>query len=781
MGRRMASLRCAPCGWRRVAAAGALLVLALVALDVATDYDEDDDAGLRPRVGLLFDDLDDGDGGDDGPDDLWTLETKMSRGCAPGAKSNGCDRVDAVVVADGDLGARLHAVCAASAMSALTSLLTLAVWPSDRHMPHVRFSHLFSLTPPAPPSPPADGGVAADSGGGAASGTAAGNESAGGGSGSSGESVFIGGPERRVWVRESALPGGVWKKGLNLARRQVAVPTCPQGATPGTQGVSAAGSGAGGRADGTAFELFLSPDAVNWLGLSLADACAFERAMAACLAALHPAPAVLQLVEREDQPRLHASYGVLVDTLAAPGCSGCPAGNGSSAPDCVMRRLTMSFLKDPSKGFTLAAPNPHHTAAVADFFHPARAPAVLHATLLRAATCPFGEHVTAAAGPGLGPALSSGEGAQAVQVAGVGGGTGGDGGGGGGGGAGEEEAAVLLPFNNRVTPDQLLLCLHARVAELFSLARTRGLIAVNSSSAEARFIAAHGSAASELFRVQRAVCDSVALRPITQLKFAKYTIVEERLGVMYCGVPGLASTAWLMWLRARLGLPSPGDPQLAVDDREGGLHELALHFSEAHAVRVITRPDLLRFTFVRNPFSRLASTFHATVLSPAKSTGAASRDHWSNVLFRSVRPILDAVRDGEGQISFPSFVRLVGRLMDHSRASMDSHIAPQVDVCALSAIKYDFVGRIESLQEDARAVVERVGAAGHGDGAGHLEVFEADGTGKAADADASLARLYDKDTYEAVKGIYAMDFYVALNNITQPAPHVLHDLLESEL
>ncbi|CAI6008956.1 unnamed protein product [Closterium sp. NIES-65] len=1140
----MAALRCAPCGWRRVLAAGVLMALALVALDIATDYDEDDDAGLRPR-GMLFDELD-----DDGPDDLWTSQSFSSPTLLAHSRPTTAPHAHAPRASQGELGERVHAVCAASAMTALSSLLTLAVWPADRHMPHVRFSHLFSLTPPAPASFSADTPA-----------TPVANVTAGAGGGARGErkSAFVGGPERRVWVRESALPAAAWRSGLNLARRtsltppprvhacvppgsvvhltsvrahitshlissfprachshsllpppisalsqtpasnspssphggQVVIPGCPQGSTAEAQGGGAGGSRGGGGGGSTAVHLFLSPDAVNWLGLvsptpsllpplpsahclpcalppmrtashahclpcalppmrtclpcapashahlppmrtclpcapashahlppmrtashahclpcalppmrtashahclpcapashahlppmrtashahclpcapashahclpcalppmrtashahclpcalppmrtashahclpcalppmrtashahclpcalppmrtappapashahclpcalppmrtclpcalppmrtclpcapashahclpcapashahllcsnaprirmllvfhastlsmpfpasltlplspcpshpaplavplarqSLPDACAFERAMGACMAALHPSPPVQQLLQQENATRLHASYGVFVDvsggggwretgnaqlnegrgqeTLAAAGCSGCPSSNGSTAVECVMRRVTMSFLKDPSKGFTLAASNPHHTAAVADFFHPHRAPALLHATLLRATTCPFGEHVTAAPGPQNLPPGTSAAALQALLAGAVAGGGGGAGDGGGSGGG--EEVAVLLPFNNRVTPEQLLLCLHARVAELYALSRTRGLIAVNSSSAEARFIAAHGSAASELFRVQRAVCDSPPLRPITHLKFAKYTIVEERLGVMYCGVPSVASTAWLTWLRARLGLPSEREGHVAVDDRDGGLHELALHFTEAQAVRIITRPDLLRFTFVRNPFSRLASTFRSTVLASHHSLAPTSRDHWSNALFRAVRPIVEAVvREGEGQLSFPSFVRLVGRLMDHSRPLMDSRIAPQVDVCALSTIKYDVVGRVESLLDDARAVVDRVGGAGQN---AQLEIFEEDGTGKGADADASLARLYDKDTYEAVKSIYAMDFYVALNNITQPAPHVLHDLLESEL
>ncbi|CAI5965143.1 unnamed protein product [Closterium sp. NIES-65] len=202
----MAALRCAPCGWRRVLAAGVLMALALVALDIATDYDEDDDAGLRPR-GMLFDELD-----DDGPDDLWTSQSFSSPTLLAHSRPTTAAHAHAPRASQGELGERVHAVCAASAMTALSSLLTLAVWPADRHMPHVRFSHLFSLTPPAPASFSADTPA-----------TPVANVTAGAGGGARGErkSAFVGGPERRVWVRESALPAAAWRSGLNLARRTV--------------------------------------------------------------------------------------------------------------------------------------------------------------------------------------------------------------------------------------------------------------------------------------------------------------------------------------------------------------------------------------------------------------------------------------------------------------------------------------------------------------------------------------------------------------------------------
>ena len=54
--------------------------------------------------------------------------------------------------------------------------------------------------------------------------------------------------------------------------------------------------------------------------------------------------------------------------------------------------------------------------------------------------------------------------------------------------------------------------------------------------------------------------------------------------MVYCAVPKVACNSWLMWLRARLGLPHPEDPLLALDEEKSGLKELAIHFTEEEAV-----------------------------------------------------------------------------------------------------------------------------------------------------------------------------------------------------
>ncbi|GJP43484.1 hypothetical protein CLOM_g2938 [Closterium sp. NIES-68] len=759
-----------------------VLLLVVLTVEFGDDDDDDGDANSsRTRVTSSYDDIDDGTRGSGGLDEFWGLgQQGQGRYCRERGQLAVCRPPDAVILAEADLGSRLSSVCSAAALFPASNLTTLALWVADPSMPHIRFSDLFTFGGGDPAAARVEGRAAyggaagvgvGESAGGNATGAGTGDSSSSSRGGGGGGGSKSGGVGRSVWVEEGNETAAYWREFLALTHRPVTIRGCQKRrASPDPSAAPAAS---------ITLNLYLSPTSINWL-VDAVDPCAFERHVSACMALLHPAPAVSKLLLQEDLGRVKSALGLYVDDLSLDGCDGCPISATSSPPLCATRRLAMSFLKRPSLDFALAARTALNAAQISDAFHPARAPLMLKATQLRAATCPKGERAVLGEG-GVEEWLKGGE------VDGSGSTVGGDGGGltvGGGVGNGTEagngtEVRQLLTRKS-LSPDDLMLCVRLQAVELFALSMTRGLISLRGglASPHAMFIAAQGAARSDLFRVQRPVCDSPPLLPLTKQKLAHFTIIEESLKLVYCAIPKVACNSWLMWLRARLGLPNPEDPLLALNEKKWGLHELALDFTEEEAIRLMTRPDFFKFTFVRNPFSRVASAYSNKLVltdTPKHKTGTGwgTRQYWSNTFFHHVKPMYEAVKDSQGLVTFPDFVRLVGKLLASHRADMDRHLAPQEDICALGAMKYDFVGRFERMEEDVKVVVDKFGGK-------HLDVFKFGKGAHFTDTDRRLAKLYDKDTYERVKKIYAMDFYIAMNNITHETPRALYEMYEND-
>ncbi|CAI5484374.1 unnamed protein product [Closterium sp. Yama58-4] len=98
--------------------------------------------------------------------------------------------------------------------------------------------------------------------------------------------------------------------------------------------------------------------------------------------------------------------------------------------------------------------------------------------------------------------------------------------------------------------------------------------------------------------------------------------------------PYFACTSWRMWLRAMLHLPKPEDHFLAHSYEGSGLGDLSQKFTEKEATRAMTRRGLFKFTFVRNPFSRVVSTYLNKLVvtdAPDRTKGWGTRQFWNKV------------------------------------------------------------------------------------------------------------------------------------------------------
>jgi hypothetical protein len=166
---------------------------------------------------------------------------------------------------------------------------------------------------------------------------------------------------------------------------------------------------------------------------------------------------------------------------------------------------------------------------------------------------------------------------------------------------------------------------------------------------------------------------------------------------LYQPIPKCACTTIKTLLLRLEGLP--------VDDNHWRRHQKELNgFPGTSHLPILDQLDIFegrtstfKFTFVRNPYIRLASIYYDKI-----------RMNPSPYFVRQIRK--SAAKQGmliSDEITFAEFVSVVSR---QSLAEMDCHCRPQFYEGRFGMLKYDFVGRMEWMARDLTYVLERIGA-----------------------------------------------------------------------
>ncbi|XP_028970645.2 carbohydrate sulfotransferase 8 [Esox lucius] len=207
-------------------------------------------------------------------------------------------------------------------------------------------------------------------------------------------------------------------------------------------------------------------------------------------------------------------------------------------------------------------------------------------------------------------------------------------------------------------------------------------------------------------RLLREVCakyqPGATERPVSRRQVSR-VYVEDRSSLLYCEVPKAGCSNWKRVLMV-LGGSANSTRSIAHDDAHyaNQLRRLDGYDQEGVAERLCSHTKLL---FVREPFERLVSAFRDKFESP-------------NSYYHPVfgRPIISryranasryALRTGAG-VTFREFVQY---LLDVRRpVGMDIHWEPVSQLCSPCLLRYDFIGRFESLKEEANFLLRSIGA-----------------------------------------------------------------------
>ncbi|CAI5486510.1 unnamed protein product, partial [Closterium sp. Naga37s-1] len=252
------------------------------------------------------------------------------------------------------------------------------------------------------------------------------------------------------------------------------------------------------------------------------------------------------------------------------------------------------------------------------------------------------------------------------------------------------------------------------------------------------------------FAVAPTVCEAPKAESFGKQRFLRQFIVDENLKAIYCFVPKVACTGWKTWFREQQGQNNVSDVFLTHDKARSGLRILAYHFPEHRVIELLTRPDFFKFSFVRNPYTRLASVY----LNKHVGGGPPySRQFWNKMFFRKFIPFrrLVKAKKGDELFTFGEFAWLLRQMREQRRGRMESHVQPQIDACQFDKIRFDFVGRFENLAEDVGLVLQRLNRT-----VGESGAFKISKDAHPTNAGSKLLELYDESgAFEISKDAHA--------------------------
>ena len=216
-------------------------------------------------------------------------------------------------------------------------------------------------------------------------------------------------------------------------------------------------------------------------------------------------------------------------------------------------------------------------------------------------------------------------------------------------------------------------------------------------------------------------------------------VVAPQHGFIWCPNAKVGTTTWYEILRRKL-MPElqtmPRCFQTACPDRSvyKGAYPLTVPGSMKERSELCDRWRFVSFTFVRNPWDRLASAYLSKIARPSV------KDRQAREVQQRIREVFGLKK--RSRVSFGHFVRWV---VQQNSSSMNAHWRLHSDRCETLHTPYEFIGRYETIQEDILHILGLLGWSPSLIPATHWSTLDSK-TGKAKERQnesTKLLKLYD--------------------------------------
>mmetsp|Transcript_18581 Transcript_18581/g.74672 ORF Transcript_18581/g.74672 Transcript_18581/m.74672 type:complete len:374 (-) Transcript_18581:1706-2827(-) len=191
----------------------------------------------------------------------------------------------------------------------------------------------------------------------------------------------------------------------------------------------------------------------------------------------------------------------------------------------------------------------------------------------------------------------------------------------------------------------------------------------------------------------------VDVEQIKSLPAARRIIVSKKLRIMYCPIPKAANSNWKLLIRKYEGFEDYADLSIANDRAASGFTFLE-DLSAAEISGMLNDPDVLKFTFARDPYARTLSCYLNKFGNKDKS-GEEYRIYMAQLYGWAWVKQHDIENEER-----PSFQQFVDQISTQDFAEMNEHWAPQTYLCGVGLFPYDFVGKLEDIATHAPKVIK---------------------------------------------------------------------------
>ena len=172
-----------------------------------------------------------------------------------------------------------------------------------------------------------------------------------------------------------------------------------------------------------------------------------------------------------------------------------------------------------------------------------------------------------------------------------------------------------------------------------------------------------------------------------------FITVDDENKIIYCIIPKVSSTTWLLVLGDLRGL----DKKLRNRQRLDSWPRLSQYTDKQRSERIQT---YFKFLFVREPLHRLLSAYKDKFLRRNRVCSKRAREQ----IVKAYRPQDYKPNYNDIHITFPEFIQYFS--YDVPR---NDHWRQYEQLCHPCVINYDFIGHLETLEDDAILLLKMAG------------------------------------------------------------------------